>query len=143
MGLIDTAIPWVTLAIMLVGLFSLLVPILPGLVIMWLAALGFGFVRGFDTPGIVFIILVTILTIAGSLLDNVLMGIGARKGGASWLSILVALIAGLIGTLIFPPFGGFIAAPLTVLLLEYIRLRSWQKAWAPLSSRRKKDSWTG
>lgn len=132
MDIVNAAILWVTLFIMLVGLFSLLVPILPGLVIMWLAALGYGFVHGFDTPGIVFIILVTILTIAGSLMDNLLMGVGAKKGGASWSSILIALIAGLVGTIVFPPFGGFIAAPLAVLLLEYIRLRDWKKAWIAL-----------
>jgi uncharacterized protein YqgC (DUF456 family) len=60
------------------------------------------------------------------------MGAGARKGGAAWLSIGVALAAGVIFTFIFPPIGGIIAAPLAVLLLEYYRLRDWQKAWQAL-----------
>jgi hypothetical protein len=122
------SILWITLFIMLVGLFSLAVPILPGLVIMWLAALGYGIVRGFGTLGIVVMVMITILTIAGSLIDNLLMGAGARKGGASWGTILVALLAGVIGTIAFPPFGGFIAAPLAILLLEYARLRDWRLA---------------
>ena len=132
MEFVNAAIFWITLVLMLLGLFSLLVPILPGLWIMWLAGLAYGFVRGFGTLGIVVMILATILTIAGSLVDNLLMGVGARKGGASWSTILVALLAGVLGTIFFPPFGGFIIAPAAILLLEFIRLGDWQKAWQAL-----------
>jgi uncharacterized protein YqgC (DUF456 family) len=114
---------------MLVGLFGLIVPIFPGILIMWLAALGYGLVSGFSTLGIVLFVLITLLAIVGGLADNVLMGAGARKGGASWLSIGAALVAGILGTILFPPVGGIIAAPLAVLLIEYNRYRDWDKAW--------------
>ena len=118
--------------LMLVGLFGLVVPVFPGVIIMWLAALGYGALKGFSTVGILIFILITILMIAGSLVDNFLMGAGARKGGASWLAIGIALVAGVIGTLVFPPFGGIIAAPLAILLLEYARVRDLNKAWLAL-----------
>jgi uncharacterized protein YqgC (DUF456 family) len=114
---------------MLIGLFGLIVPIFPGIVIMWLAALGYGLVSGFSTLGIVLFVLITLLAVVGGLADNVLMGAGARKGGASWLSIGAALVAGILGTILFPPVGGLIAAPLAVLLIEYNRYRDWDKAW--------------
>jgi uncharacterized protein len=114
---------------MLVGLFGLLVPIFPGLVIMWLAALGYGIMAGFDASGIILFILITLLAIGGSLVDNVLMAAGGRKGGAAWITIIVALLAGIAGTILLPPFGGIIAAPLAILLLEYLRLKDWKKAW--------------
>jgi uncharacterized protein YqgC (DUF456 family) len=117
---------------MLVGLFGLIIPVFPGIVVMWLAALGYGIVSSFSTAGIVIFVLLTLLMVAGTLVDNVLMGVGARKGGASWLTIGVALAAGVMGTLIFPPFGGIIAAPAAVLLLEFNRVRDWQKAWDAL-----------
>lgn len=117
---------------MLVGLFGLIVPVFPGIVIMWLAALGYGVASGFSTTGIVIFIFLTLLMIGGTLVDNLLMGMGARQGGASWLTIGVALVAGVIGTLILPPFGGIIAAPAAVLLLEFNRVRDWQKAWQAL-----------
>jgi uncharacterized protein YqgC (DUF456 family) len=118
---------------MLVGLFGLVVPIYPGLVVMWLAALGYGIATSFDsTLGIVLFIVLTILMIVGSLIDNLLMGVGARRGGAAWSTILAALLAGVIGTLAFPPFGGIIAAPLSVVLIQYLRLRDLQKAWDAL-----------
>ncbi len=117
---------------MLVGLVGLLVPLYPGLVVMWLAALGYGIVAGFNTPGIILFVLITLLALGGSLIDNVLMAAGGRKGGASWVTILVALLAGVIGTILLPPFGGIIAAPLAILLLEYLRVKDWKKAWQAL-----------
>ncbi len=117
---------------MLVGLFGLIIPVFPGIVIMWLAALGYGVANGFSTAGIVIFVVLTLLMIGGTLVDNVLMGVGARKGGASWLTIGVALVAGVVGTFIFPPIGGLIAAPAAVLLLEFNRVRDWQKAWDAL-----------
>jgi uncharacterized protein YqgC (DUF456 family) len=132
MDFLNTAFLWITLFIMLVGLFSLLVPVVPGLWIMWLAGLGYGFGRGFDTLGIIVMVIITLLTVAGSLIDNLFMGAGARKGGASWLTILVALLAGVLGTIFFPPFGGFVAAPAAILLLEYLRLHDWKKAFQAL-----------
>ncbi len=132
MNLLNATILWISLFFMLLGLFSLVVPILPGLVIMWLAALAYGIVNGFNTFGVIVMIIITILVISGSLADNLFMGVGAHKSGASWWTIVVALLAGIAGTLIFPPLGGFIAAPAAILLLEYIRLRDWRKAWEAL-----------
>ncbi len=97
---LDISIFAITQVVMLVGLFGLLVPLFPGIVVMWLAALGYGVVTGFSTLGIVLFIIITLLMLAGTLVDNVLMGAGARKAGASWLSIAAALVAGVVGTLL-------------------------------------------
>ncbi len=119
----------VTLFVMLVGLFGLIIPLFPGMLVMWLAALGYGLVVGFKTLGIVIFVLITLLTVAGMFVDNVLMGIGARKGGASWSTLLVATVAGLAGTLLFPPLGGLVATPASVLLLEWWKARDLRKAF--------------
>jgi hypothetical protein len=120
----------VVLLFMLVGLFGLLVPFFPGLVVMWLAALGYGLAtQSFGALGIFLFVLITVIMIFGSFVDNLMMGVGARKGGAGWVTILVALVAGVGGTILFPPIGGIIAAPLAILLLEYFRLKDWKKAW--------------
>ncbi len=116
----------------LVGLFGLIVPIFPGLVVMWLAILGYGVVTGFASPGVVVFIIITILMLAGTLVDNLMMGIGAKQGGASWGTILIALLAGVLGTILVPPLGGIFAAPAAVFLLEYLRLKDTQKAWLAL-----------
>lgn len=119
-----------TLFFMLVGLLGLLVPAFPGLGIIWISALIYGILRGgFNWVGGVLFVLISILVLVGSFGDNLLMGAGARKGGAAWVSIILGGITGLLGTLLFPPFGGLIAAPLTVLLLEYVRKRNLKQAF--------------
>jgi hypothetical protein len=70
----------------------------------------------------------TLLMVFGNLIDNVLMGAGARSQGASWLGIGAALVAAVIGSLIFPPFGGLVAALLALFIVEVIRVRDWRKA---------------
>jgi uncharacterized protein YqgC (DUF456 family) len=114
---------------MLVGLVLLIVPIFPGITVIWVAALLYGIVTGFDTLGIVIIVLITLGMIAGISADNLLMGAGARRGGASWLTIIVALIAGIAGTVLFPPIGGLIAIPIAIFLIELLRNREWRSAW--------------
>lgn len=132
-------LPWLQTTIliliqltMLVGLFGLLIPIFPGITVIWVAALVYGLVFEFGTWGIGIFVIITLLMIAGLLADNVLMGAGAKKGGASWLTIFIALVAGLVGTLIFPPFGGLIAIPVVIFLLEYIRNRNLKLTWLAL-----------
>lgn len=115
--------------IMAVGLLGMIVPIYPGVVIIWAAALIHGLVTGFAVLEIWVMVVMTVLMIAGSLVDNLLMGGKARQAGASWLSIGGALLAGLVGTFAFPPLGGILAAPTLLFLLEYARLRDSQEAW--------------
>lgn len=118
-----------TYLIMAVGLFGMVLPIYPGVVIIWAAALIHGLISGFATLEIWVLVILTLLMIAGSLVDNLLMGGKARQAGASWVSIAGALLGGLIGTFAFPPLGGIIAAPTLLFLLEYARLRDSAEAW--------------
>ena len=129
---VSASIFWITLIIMGVGLFGLIVPIFPGITVIWLAALGYGVVTGFNTLGWVLFAVISVLLIIGGTIDNVLMSAQARKEGAAWSSLALGWLAGILGTLIFPPVGGIIAAPLVVLLLEFLRLRDLNKALASL-----------
>ena len=129
---LSASIYWVTLVIMVLGLFGLIVPIFPGLTVIWLAALGYGVVTGFTTLGWVIFVVVTLLFAGGALIDNVLMGARAHKEGASWSTLILGMLAGIVGTIVFPPFGGFIAAPLLILLLEYRRQGDFSKALVSL-----------
>jgi uncharacterized protein YqgC (DUF456 family) len=122
----------ITLLVMLIGLFGLLVPVFPGMLVIWLAALGYGVISGFSTLGWVLFAFITVCMLIGVTIDNVLMGASARKGGASWASLGVAMVAGILGTIFFPPVGGIIAAPLAILLYEYSRQRDWGKAMTAL-----------
>jgi uncharacterized protein len=122
----------ITLFFMLIGLFGLFIPMFPGIFIIWLASLGYGLAQGFGILGGVIFAILTLLMIVGIVLDDVIKGAGARWGGASWASLAWAIVAGIAGTILLPPFGGLIGAPLAILVHEYIRVRDWRKAFAAL-----------
>jgi len=126
----DTLLVLLVLGVMLVGLASLLIPIIPGLLIIWLAGLGYGLLAGFGTWGPWLFGLITLLALAGAVVDNLFMAAGAKIGGASWWSVLAASVLALVGLFAFPPLGGLIGAFLGIMLAEYYRVRDWQKAWA-------------
>lgn len=116
------------LAVMVVGLFGLIVPIFPGLVVIWVAALGYGLATGFHLwSGVIFGV-ITVLMIAGSLVDNVLMGTKAYSGGTNWLGVLLSMVAGVAGSFLLPPFGGIPASFLAIFLFEFLRRNDWRQA---------------
>jgi uncharacterized protein YqgC (DUF456 family) len=122
----------ITLTVMLAGL--LVLPLLPGLVIIWVVALGYGLAAGFGTLGWIMFALMTVLMIAGSVVDNILMGRSAHKEGAPWWVILVAMVAAILGSFVIPIpiIGGILAALGTLFGIEWIRRKNWRKALASL-----------
>lgn len=123
-----TALQVVALAVMLFGLFSVVIQILPGPLIIWIPALVYGILTGFNLASGILFAIITLLMLFGSVVDNLIMGQQARQQGASWLAIGVSLAAGLLGSLAFPPFGGIIAALLALFAVEFYRLRDMEKA---------------
>jgi uncharacterized protein YqgC (DUF456 family) len=70
-----------------------------------------------------------LIMVGGNLADNFIIGASARAGGASWLSIGIAFLAGLVGTILLPPVGGILAALLGIFIVEMICQRgNWRKA---------------
>jgi hypothetical protein len=124
----DVLLKALTLTVMLIGLLGLVVPIMPGLVIIWVAALGYGLFAGFGTLGWVMFALITVLMIVGSVVDNILMGAKAHESGAPWWVVLVALLAGILGNFALPIIGGLLAALLALFLVEYIRRKNAKEA---------------
>ena len=114
--------------LMIFGLISLVIPIMPGLTIIWLGGLIYMLLSGINiTSGVIFGIQ-TILMIAGNFSDNLFMGAKARQSGASWLAILVAFVAAIVGSFLLPPLGGIIAAIIVLFTIESVRRKDWQMA---------------
>ena len=127
-GLLSGLTIGLLLLVMLVGLFGMVAPIFPGGIVIWLASVAYGLLFGFEGIGIWLFALITVFMIAGSIGDNIVMGKVARDKGASWTAIALGLIAGILGTIFFPPFGGIIGAPTVLFLVEFIRLTDFKKA---------------
>ena len=127
---LETSITVITGIVMFFGLIGLIVPIFPGLVIIWLAALGFGLISGFTTGGWVLFSIITLLAVVGSLADNVLMGAKALEYGASKRSILQTLLIAIGVSLSLSPIGGLLSAPVSLYLLEKNNGHTQEEAWA-------------
>lgn len=113
---------------MILGLVGLFFVIIPGLTIIWISALIYGILTGFDTLAIILFVLISALMLLGNVLDQLLMGAKAKKSGASWTSILISTGTAFVFSILFPPFGGLIAALIALMTLEIIRLKDWRKA---------------
>ena len=115
---IATSINILTLIVMLFGLFGLIMPVFPGLVIIWLAALGFGIFGGFSAGGWGFFLVITVLMLIGNISDGLLMGKKALDYGAAKVSLVIAAVVSIFVSLLFSPIGGLIAAPIALYLSE-------------------------
>jgi len=125
------AYPWFLLVVMVMGLFALVVPVFPGNTVIWAAAIVYLLIDGFDGRAALFFIPITLLTVAAWAADNVLMGAKARQAGAAWSSIGIALVAGLVTSIVLTPLGGLVAAPLALFIVEFFHnQQDAQKAWS-------------
>lgn len=121
-----------TLFVLLVGLVGLIVPVFPGLTIMWLGTLVYALIQsaadrmtGWDW----FLFgVITLLMIVGNVADNLIIARKMRDKYIPWSSIFLAFAAGIVASLFFTPIGGLIAAPLGLLVAEYNRLKDRKKA---------------
>jgi uncharacterized protein YqgC (DUF456 family) len=129
---LSTSIFWITLVLMLMGLFGLIIPLFPGIAIIWFAAVLYAMVTGFTPLGLILLIVITLLFIGGEIADNLLMAAKARKEGAAWSSLGLGMLAGTLATIFLTPIGGIIAGPLVVFLLEYYHHRDAKKALTAL-----------
>lgn len=114
---------------MLVGLFGLVIPIFPGITVIWALALLYGIIFGFGGGGGWLFVLITVLTIIGWVVDNILMGGKARLSGARWSSIAIAFVAGFVGSIFLTPLGGIAAALLGLYLAENSYRKDRAEAW--------------
>ncbi len=116
------------LLVMVVGLIGTVLPVIPGPILIFLSALGYAFVEGFQTVGWPTLIVLGVLALVATTADLWASSIGAKVGGASGWSVLAGMIGGLVGFLVLSLVGAIIGAILGVLLTEIVRLGDWRKA---------------
>lgn len=122
------AVQIITLIVMGLGLASLATLIIPGLSVIWLAALAYLLFTGISWASGLCFALITALMIFGSFVDQLLMGARAKHSGASWLAVGVSAFATLVGAILFPPFGGIFLGLIAIFAVEIIRIRDLKRA---------------
>ncbi|HMR68422.1 MAG TPA: DUF456 domain-containing protein, partial [Anaerolineae bacterium] len=103
---------FLTFFVMIIGLIFTVIPPIPGTVIIWAAAIGYGWLLGWDKLGWATFIIMTLLMVAGVVADFLGGQFGAKLGGASCLAIAVGtlcgLVLGLVTSLVGTPLLGLV-----------------------------------
>jgi uncharacterized protein YqgC (DUF456 family) len=123
-----------TLLALLIGLVGLIVPVFPGLVVMWLGTLLYALVQnasGNMTSWDWFLFaVITVLMVTGSIVDNLIIAYKMRDKYIPWSSIFFAFGAGIVASIFFTPLVGLAAAPVGLYLAENRRLNNHDAAVA-------------
>jgi hypothetical protein len=97
--------------------------------VIWGLTLLYGVVMGFEVRGFIFFGLITLLAIASVFTDEVLGVAGARKGGARWMSIVIASLVGFISSILLTPIAGILLTIVALFLVENYYKGDAEKAW--------------
>ena len=124
----DILIAVLTGIVMFVGLIGALLPVIPDLIIIWGAGLGYGLVVGWGESGPWIFGIMTILGLVGVIAEIWMSGMGGKIGGASFSSILVGLFLGIIGFIFLTPIGGLALLLVGTFTMEYYRLGDAEQA---------------
>jgi uncharacterized protein YqgC (DUF456 family) len=114
---------------MAVGLVGTIVPVVPGLVLIWAAALGYGIAEGFGGPGAFLFGVITIVGLGGVVAGIVLPNRAAGAAGAGRWSLLLGAALGVAGFFLVPVVGLPLGGALGIYLGEHLRTRDPAVAW--------------
>lgn len=124
--------PWLELAtgvVMVLGLAGAVVPVWPGLAVVWAAGLVYGLVGGFGAVGATAFAIMTLLAVAGTAANVVLPARSGARRGAQLPTLAAAAGGGLIGAVVLPALGLPIGALAGVWVAELARVSDAAQAW--------------
>lgn len=110
---------------MLLGLIGVVVPVLPGLVIVWLVGVGSLLWQATDTAGWLLAAWLTALFALGTLATVLLPARRGREAGATGASFAAAVLGAVIGFFLLPVAGFLVGFVVGLLLGERGRLGDW------------------
>jgi len=121
--------PWliVALVLMFIGLLGVILPLVPGILLVYLAALLYAVIEGFAKIGPITLAMLTVLAVVGVTADIWVSSLGARVGGASVWALLGGLGLGLVGLIFFSLPGAIVGAVAGVVAVEMWRVGDWQE----------------
>jgi uncharacterized protein YqgC (DUF456 family) len=123
-----------TLFVLLAGLAGLLIPVFPGLTVMWLSTLFYAIVEAtkhhMNWVDWLLFSLITLLMIGGNIIDNIIIAKHVRDKNVPWSSIIWAFAAGIVVSIFLTPLAGMVASPAGLFLAEWRRLKDRPSAFA-------------
>jgi uncharacterized protein YqgC (DUF456 family) len=111
-----------------VGLAGVLIPLLPGPVLIWAGIALWAYDLG-EPSGWVVLAVATVVLALGMVAKYALPGRRLREAGVPWITLAFGVLLGVIGFFVIPIIGLPIGFVLGVYLAELVRLGSHAAAW--------------
>lgn len=109
------------------GLLGVLVPVLPGLILVW-GAIGVWALVESDGTGWAVLAVASLIFVGGTVVKYVVPGRRLRRAGVPWRSTVAGGVLGVIGFFVIPVVGLVLGFVLGVFLAEWARLGQHQGA---------------
>lgn len=119
----------VTAVVMLVGLAGIVVPVVPGLLLVWLATALWAYDHPAPSAWVVFGV-ATVIYAAGLVSQYVVPGRRMRQAGVGTGTLLVAVLLAVVGFFVIPVLGAVVGFVLGIFLVEMSRHHERGPAWA-------------
>ena len=122
--------------VMLVGVVGVVVPVLPGLLLVWAAGLVWVWQDGAGAGRVAVGVLLTVLLVVGTLAKYLLPARSASGAGAPRSTVALGALGAVVGFFVIPVVGVVVGGVVAVYLAELRRLRDGRAAgrspWAVL-----------
>lgn len=127
-GLSEVVLLGVVIVLMLVGWLGILIPVIPGIFLIWLGVGLYAWQTGFQVISVPLFVGLSFLILFAAATDVWLPLFGAQKSGAAKRALLFGTIGAIVGSFILPLIGTIIGLALGMLLGEYHKRRDWDTA---------------
>lgn len=115
--------------VMALGVAGTVVPFVPGLGLVVAAAVGYGLAEGFGDVGVLAMVVIVVLALAGTAAGVVLPSRAAGHTGATRSSLVVGAVGAVIGFFVIPVVGLPLGGAAGIYLAERARSRDGAAAW--------------
>jgi uncharacterized protein YqgC (DUF456 family) len=116
--------------VMLVGLAGVVVPVLPGLLLVWAAGVAWAWLDGGGPVRWGLVVLLTGLLVVSIVIKYALPARSAAGAGAPRSSLVLGALGAVVGFFLIPVVGFAVGGVLAVFLAELARLGSASRAWS-------------
>lgn len=125
-----TGILWliIVFALILIGIAGTLVPLLPGIPLIFVAIGAYGWHEGFQQVNAKYLVIMGTLAALSIIVDYLSTTLGAKYSGSSKKGAWGAFIGTLAGLFLFPPLGLIIGPWIGAFLGEYLEVQDVDKA---------------
>jgi uncharacterized protein YqgC (DUF456 family) len=124
---------WVPAVLIVIGMVGIVVPVLPGLLLVLAAVLVWALDTGTTLAWAVFA-LAAVLWVAGVALQYAVPGRRLREAGVRRSTLVLAVLLGIVGFFVIPVVGGLVGFVLGIYLVELGHSRDGATAWSSTRS---------